>query len=164
MYGIDNRHEPTLGDAIGNSLEIEESIDLLKGNGPADLEKLIVTIGGYMAVMGDKAKTTAEGQKMCEAVIHNGKALASFEAMVRDQGVIPMLSTIQKGSCHRLNTKFNYLPKLPAWLLKLWPMKLVWPACYLVAAVKKLTTNWTTRLALCSTRRLATRSNRVSRC
>lgn len=88
MALITDMNQP-LGNAIGNSLEIEESIDLLKGNGPADLEKLIVTIGGYMAVMGDKAKTTAEGQKMCEEVIHNGQALASFEAMVRDQGGDP---------------------------------------------------------------------------
>lgn len=96
MALITDMNQP-LGDAIGNSLEIEESIDLLKGNGPADLEKLIVTIGGYMAVMGDKAKTTAEGQKMCEAVIHNGKALASFEAMVRDQGGDPNVVNDPKG-------------------------------------------------------------------
>ncbi len=45
MALITDMNQP-LGNAIGNSLEIEESIDLLKGNGPADLEKLIVTIGG----------------------------------------------------------------------------------------------------------------------
>lgn len=42
MALITDMNQP-LGNAIGNSLEIEESIDLLKGNGPADLEKLIVT-------------------------------------------------------------------------------------------------------------------------
>jgi len=78
-----------LGDAIGNSLEIQESIDLLKGNGPADLEKLIVDIGGYMAVMGGKAQSTEEGQKLCEDVIHNGQALDRFRAMIADQGGDP---------------------------------------------------------------------------
>ncbi|EHO53439.1 pyrimidine-nucleoside phosphorylase [Lentilactobacillus kisonensis] len=96
MALITDMNQP-LGDAIGNSLEIEESISLLKGNGPADLEKLIVTIGGYMAVMGDKAKTTDEGQKLCEEVIHNGEALASFEAMVRDQGGNPEVVNDPKG-------------------------------------------------------------------
>lgn len=85
MALITDMNQP-LGDAIGNSLEIQESIDLLKGNGPADLEKLIVDIGGYMAVMGGKAKTTEEGQKLCEDVIHNGQALERFRAMIADQG------------------------------------------------------------------------------
>lgn len=84
MALITDMNQP-LGDAIGNSLEIQESIDLLKGNGPTDLEKLIVVIGGYMAVMGGKAKTTDEGQHLCEDVIHNGKALERFRAMIADQ-------------------------------------------------------------------------------
>ena len=85
MALITDMNQP-LGDAIGNALEIKESIDLLKGNGPADLEKLIVVIGGYMAVMGGKASTTEEGQQLCEQVIHNGAALDRFKAMIADQG------------------------------------------------------------------------------
>lgn len=88
MAMITDMNQP-LGDAIGNSLEIQESIDLLKGNGPADLEKLIVDIGGYMAVMGGKAQSTEEGQKLCEDVIHNGQALDRFRAMIADQGGDP---------------------------------------------------------------------------
>jgi pyrimidine-nucleoside phosphorylase len=96
MALITDMNQP-LGNAIGNALEIEESIALLKGEGPADLEKLIVTIGGYMAVMGGKAKTTEQGQAQCLEVIHNGKALASFKAMVQDQGGDPQVVDDPKG-------------------------------------------------------------------
>jgi len=50
---------------------------------------LIVDIGGYMAVMGGKAQSTEEGQKLCEDVIHNGQALDRFRAMIADQGGDP---------------------------------------------------------------------------
>lgn len=85
MALITDMNQP-LGRAIGNALEIQESIDVLKGKGPADLEKLITVIGGYMAVMGGKAKTIDEGQKLAETVIHNGQGLKSFKRMIRDQG------------------------------------------------------------------------------
>ncbi|MCT2898629.1 pyrimidine-nucleoside phosphorylase [Lentilactobacillus buchneri] len=88
MALITDMNQP-LGDAVGNALEIQESIDLLKGNGPADLEKLIVVIGGYMAVMGGQAETTEEGQQKCTAVIHNGQALERLRAMIADQGGDP---------------------------------------------------------------------------
>ncbi len=85
MAIISDMNQP-LGKAIGNALEIEESIELLKGNGPADLVELITTIGGYMAVMGHKAQTVAEGKQMCLDVINNGEALERFRAMVAAQG------------------------------------------------------------------------------
>ncbi|MCT2882321.1 pyrimidine-nucleoside phosphorylase [Lentilactobacillus buchneri] len=88
MALITDMNQP-LGDAVGNALEIQESIDLLKGNGPADLEKLIVVIGGYMAVMSGQAETTEEGQQKCTAVIHNGQALERLRAMIADQGGDP---------------------------------------------------------------------------
>lgn len=88
MALITDMNQP-LGKAIGNALEIQESIELLKGNGPADLEKLIVVIGGYMAVMGNKAATVEQGQQLCEDVIHNGQALERFRAMIKDQGGDP---------------------------------------------------------------------------
>ena len=88
MALITDMNQP-LGDAVGNALEIQESIDLLKGNGPADLEKLIVVIGGYMAVMGGQAETTEEGQQKCATVIHNGQALERLRAMIADQGGDP---------------------------------------------------------------------------
>lgn len=46
MAIISDMNQP-LGNKIGNSLEIEESIDVLKGNGPADLMELLLTLGSH---------------------------------------------------------------------------------------------------------------------
>lgn len=128
MALITDMNQP-LGDAIGNALEIKESIDLLKGNGPADLEKLIVVIGGYMAVMGGKASTTEEGQQLCEQVIHNGAALDRFKAMIADQGGDANVVDDPEHLYHKRLIKLICLLSLRAWFPKLSPMKSVWPAC-----------------------------------
>lgn len=51
MVLISDMNQP-LGNKVGNALEIEETIDLLKGNGPADLVELTVEIAAYMVVFG----------------------------------------------------------------------------------------------------------------
>ncbi|WP_268912667.1 pyrimidine-nucleoside phosphorylase [Lentilactobacillus sp. SPB1-3] len=84
MAMITDMNQP-LGNAIGNALEIKESIELLKNNGPHDLVELTTTIGGYMAVMGKVASTPEDGKQMCQEVIENGQALASFKKMIADQ-------------------------------------------------------------------------------
>ncbi|WP_283679094.1 pyrimidine-nucleoside phosphorylase [Lentilactobacillus sp. Marseille-Q4993] len=85
MAMITDMNQP-LGNAIGNALEIKESIELLRGEGPADLEELTTTIGGYMAKMGGKASTVEEGKQLCEASLHDGSALATFRGMIEAQG------------------------------------------------------------------------------
>lgn len=85
MAMITDMNQP-LGNAVGNALEIKESIEVLKGNGPTDLEQLIVVLGGYMAIMGGKVKTIEAGQKLVQSVIHDGRGLASFRKMIQDQG------------------------------------------------------------------------------
>ncbi|WP_172187351.1 pyrimidine-nucleoside phosphorylase [Lentilactobacillus kribbianus] len=109
MALITDMNQP-LGRCIGNALEIEESINLLKGQGPADLVKLIVTIGGYMAVMGKKAQTIEEGQQMCQTVIDNGQALERFRAMVAAQGGDPAVVDDPK----KVMPQSQYQIELPA--------------------------------------------------
>ena len=64
-----------LGYAIGNSLEVKEAIELLKGNGPKDLLELTLTIGSNMLVCAKKANTVEEGRKLLLQNIENGKGL-----------------------------------------------------------------------------------------
>lgn len=88
MAVISDMNQP-LGNKIGNSLEIEESIDVLKGKGPYDLTELVLTLGSYMVVMGDKAATPAQGRQLLEQAIADGSALERFRAMIKAQGGNP---------------------------------------------------------------------------
>lgn len=88
MAVISDMNQP-LGNKVGNSLEIEESIDVLKGKGPHDLTDLVLTLGSYMVVMGGKAKTPEEARQLLEQTIANGTALDRFKAMVIAQGGDP---------------------------------------------------------------------------
>lgn len=74
MAIISDMSQP-LGFAIGNALEIQEAIDTLKGNGPADLKELCYTLGSQMVVVGGKAETIEQARKMLEEVVANGAAL-----------------------------------------------------------------------------------------
>ena len=85
--------EQPLGCAVGNWLEIAESIRTLQGHGPADLEELSVQLAAQMLVQSHGAAkgcgTRAEAAAVARAQLHNGKALASFRAMVVAQGGDP---------------------------------------------------------------------------
>ncbi|MGM9907546.1 pyrimidine-nucleoside phosphorylase [Limosilactobacillus sp.] len=88
MAVISDMNQP-LGNKIGNALEIEESIDVLKGKGPADLTELVLTLGSYMVVMGGKAKDPAAARQLLEQTITDGTAYDRFRAMVVAQGGDP---------------------------------------------------------------------------
>ncbi|WEV43816.1 pyrimidine-nucleoside phosphorylase [Lactobacillus sp. ESL0684] len=85
MALISDMNQP-LGNKVGNTLEIEETLDVLKGNGPQDLLELVLTLGSHMVVLGGKAKTTDKARKLLEQTIADGSALDRFKAMVVAQG------------------------------------------------------------------------------
>lgn len=85
MVLISDMNQP-LGNKVGNALEIEETIDLLKGKGPADLVELTVEIAAYMVVFGEKAANLEEARALLHENIANGSALDRFKAMVKAQG------------------------------------------------------------------------------
>lgn len=90
MAVISDMNQP-LGNKIGNALEIEESIDVLKGKGPVDLTDLVLTLGSYMVVMGGKAKTPTQARQLLEQTIADGTAYDRFKAMVVAQGGDPQV-------------------------------------------------------------------------
>lgn len=85
MAIISDMNQP-LGNAIGNALEIKESIDLLKGQAPADITELVMTLGAHMVVMPGKADDLETARAMCEKTITDGSALQKFGDMVAAQG------------------------------------------------------------------------------
>ncbi|EOL46512.1 pyrimidine-nucleoside phosphorylase [Enterococcus caccae] len=88
MAIISDMSQP-LGAAIGNSLEIKEAIDTLKGNGPEDLTELVLTLGSQMVVLAGKTDSLDEARKMLLGVIEDGSALEKFAVFVKNQGGNP---------------------------------------------------------------------------
>ena len=82
---ITDMNQP-LGNYIGNSLEIIESIETLKGNGPEDLTELSVKLAGAMVFLGGKAKSLKEGEKKARVAIADGSALKVFKELIKSQG------------------------------------------------------------------------------
>lgn len=74
-----------LGYAIGNSLEVVEAINTLKGKGPEDLTELSVALASHMLVISDRGNYE-ECEKNVRRVIENGEALMTFANMVEAQG------------------------------------------------------------------------------
>jgi len=88
---ISDMNQP-LGYAIGNSLEVKEAIETLRGNGPADLHELCLVLGSKMVVLAGKVETEEEARTMLEEVIHNGKALEVFKVFLSAQGGDPSVA------------------------------------------------------------------------
>ncbi len=82
---ITDMNQP-LGYYAGNALEIVETVACLKGEGPQDLMTVVMEIAGMMVEMGGKAKSVAEGKKLAEAAIADGRGRAKFREMVAAQG------------------------------------------------------------------------------
>ena len=84
--GVISDMDQPLGYAIGNSLEVIEAIELLKGNGPKDLLELTLTIGSNMLLCAKVAESEEEARKMLIENIENGKGLEKLKEFVKAQG------------------------------------------------------------------------------
>ena len=84
--GVISDMDQPLGYAIGNSLEVIEAIELLKGNGPKDLLELTLTIGSNMLLCAKMAESEEEARKMLMENIKNGKGLEKLKDFVKAQG------------------------------------------------------------------------------
>ncbi len=85
---ITDMNQP-LGDAIGNSIEIEEAVSVLKGQGGKRLVEVIKTLGGEMLYLGGKAKSSEEGKELIQKAIDSRSGLEKFKEIVRAQGGDP---------------------------------------------------------------------------
>jgi pyrimidine-nucleoside phosphorylase len=78
-----------IGRTIGNALEIRESIEILRGGGPADTRELVHVLGGEMLVLGGVARDAADGRAQIEQALGDGRALDVFRKVVTAQGGDP---------------------------------------------------------------------------
>ena len=82
-----------LGRAAGNWIELEECVELLRGERPErspetnfDLRELSLVLAGWMIYLGGKAESATTGYTLAEAALDDGAALAAFMKMVDAQG------------------------------------------------------------------------------
>lgn len=78
--------EQPLGRAVGNALEVAESIACLQGQGPADTMEVTYALAEQMLVLSKVAESSAEARARLEQTITSGSALAKFRELVTAQG------------------------------------------------------------------------------
>jgi pyrimidine-nucleoside phosphorylase len=82
---ITDMNQP-LGQAVGHSNEIIESIETLKGQGPKDLTELSLSLAAHMIHLAGVEKSYGKALKKAEEVLKNGKALEEFKKLIESQG------------------------------------------------------------------------------
>ena len=86
-FAVLSTMDTPIGTAIGNSLEVIEVVQTLRGDGVADLVELVQVQGGLLLWAAGKAESAQEGEEKISSVLKNGTALAHFEQMLVQQGV-----------------------------------------------------------------------------
>jgi pyrimidine-nucleoside phosphorylase/thymidine phosphorylase len=82
---ITNMDQP-LGLKIGNALEVIECIEVLRGEGPADLRELCLELAAWMFHLAGTAATVEHGRLDAARILDSGRALDRFRQMVELQG------------------------------------------------------------------------------
>jgi pyrimidine-nucleoside phosphorylase len=78
-----------LGREVGNACEIEESIAVLRGDGPPDLVEVVFLLGAEMLVLGGIADNAASARERLAETLESGAALEKFIEVVEAQGGDP---------------------------------------------------------------------------
>ena len=82
---ITNMDQP-LGTMVGNTLEVIEAIEALKGNMQDDVKNVILELGAYILKLDGKGDNIQENKEKIEQVISNGEAYRKFLQLVENQG------------------------------------------------------------------------------
>lgn len=75
-----------LGYAVGNSLEVIEAVNFLKGDMPKDLKEVVLELGANMLHLAGKGSNIEENKLKLLENIENGKAYEKLKEMVQNQG------------------------------------------------------------------------------
>ncbi len=74
-----------LGNNIGNSLEVIEAVEVLKGKGSADLREICLVLAGNIIALAENISSD-EGYKKAENQLESGKAFEKFKEFIASQG------------------------------------------------------------------------------
>jgi pyrimidine-nucleoside phosphorylase len=89
VVALITRMDQPLGRAVGNALEVAESLACLRGEGPAELVDLSIELAAEMVVMGGRAGSLDEARTACRRTIADGSALERFGRLIHAQGGDP---------------------------------------------------------------------------
>lgn len=78
-----------LGRAVGNAVEVEESLEVLRGEGPEDLVTVTLALAREMLLLAGVGPGFDAGDVDADAVRHDGRGMATWRAMVAAQGGDP---------------------------------------------------------------------------
>jgi len=82
---ISNMDQP-LGNTIGNSIEVIEAVETLKGNGPEDLIELCIELGSEILIKAGVSQNNGDAKKVLKDNLANGKAFNKFKEFIAKQG------------------------------------------------------------------------------
>lgn len=85
---LTDMNEP-LGEMVGNALEVQEAIQVLKGAGEKRLTEVTMTLASYMVLGAGQAESAGQARAMLEKTITEGTALRKFAEFVECQGGNP---------------------------------------------------------------------------
>jgi pyrimidine-nucleoside phosphorylase len=78
-----------LGHAVGNALEIRETIATLRGEGPSDFEELVLAAAAHLLSFSDLELDEAAARERAASTIANGSAHAMYQRWITAQGGDP---------------------------------------------------------------------------
>jgi pyrimidine-nucleoside phosphorylase/thymidine phosphorylase len=89
IVALITRMDQPLGQAVGNAVEVAESLACLRGEGPAGLVDLSIELAAEMVLLGGRAGSLDEARRICRQTIADGSALERFRLLVQAQGGDP---------------------------------------------------------------------------
>jgi pyrimidine-nucleoside phosphorylase len=78
-----------LGHAVGNALEIRETVATLRGEGPPDFTELVLAASAHLLAFSDLGVDEASGRERAAAAVQDGSALETYERWIAAQGGDP---------------------------------------------------------------------------
>jgi pyrimidine-nucleoside phosphorylase len=78
--------DQSLGQAVGNALEVREAMAALRGSGPPDLVELCLVLGAQLMLLAGKAPDADVARSTLQHALGSGAAWEKFRAMVANQG------------------------------------------------------------------------------
>jgi pyrimidine-nucleoside phosphorylase len=90
-----------LGHAVGNALEIRESLATLRGDGPPDLTELALIASAHLVALSDLGLALVDARARAEAVLADGSAAAVYERWIRAQGGDPSEDALPRAALVR---------------------------------------------------------------